>query len=106
MAEVAARARISKASLYREHPSKDALYAAVVSGWAAAGRDAMRPALEILVEGTNINADLTAFAHTLCSAVLSPEVLGMRRRFVHWIIPRDCRSRTHSRPLIGSRGSR
>jgi TetR/AcrR family transcriptional repressor of mexJK operon len=79
MAEVAAQARISKASLYREHPSKDALYAAVVSGWAAAGRDAMRPALDKLIEGTNIGADLTAFARTLCSAMLSPEVLGMRR---------------------------
>jgi TetR/AcrR family transcriptional repressor of mexJK operon len=79
MAEVAAQAQISKASLYREHPSKDALYAAVVSGWAAAGRDAMRPALDKLIEGTDIGADLTAFARTLRSAVLSPEVLSMQR---------------------------
>ncbi|MEO6116766.1 MAG: TetR/AcrR family transcriptional regulator [Pseudolysinimonas sp.] len=79
MAEVAARARISKASLYREHPSKDALYAAVVSGWAAAGRDAMRPALERLIEGAAIADDLATFARTLRSGVLSPEVLSMRR---------------------------
>ena len=79
MAEVASRARISKASLYREHPSKDALYSAVVSNWAAAGRDAMRPALDRLIEGIAIVDDLTAFARTLRSAVLSPEVLSMRR---------------------------
>jgi TetR/AcrR family transcriptional repressor of mexJK operon len=79
MAEVAARARISKASLYRAHPSKDALYGAVVSDWASAGRHAMRPALDRLIEGTSIVEDLTAFAHTLRTAVLSPEVLSMRR---------------------------
>ena len=79
MDEIAARARISKASLYREHPSKAALFSAVVSDWAAAGRDAMRPALAQLVAGTNISADLVDLARTIRAGVLSPEVLGMRR---------------------------
>jgi len=79
MDEIAARARISKASLYREHPSKAALFSAVVSDWAAAGRDAMRPALAQLVASTDLSADLVDLARTIRAGVLSPEVLGMRR---------------------------
>jgi TetR/AcrR family transcriptional regulator, mexJK operon transcriptional repressor len=77
--EIAARARISKASLYREHPSKAALFSAVVSDWAAAGRDAMRPALAQLVEGNDVGADLVDLARTIRAGVLSADVLGMRR---------------------------
>lgn len=79
MDEIAARARISKASLYREHPSKSALYAAVVSDWAEAGRDAMRPALDRVLTGTDIAAGLTELGETIRRGVLSPEVLAMRR---------------------------
>jgi TetR/AcrR family transcriptional repressor of mexJK operon len=79
MDEIAARAHISKASLYREHPSKAALFSAVVTDWAAAGRDAMRPALAQLVAGTDISADLIDLATTIRAGVLSPQVLGMRR---------------------------
>lgn len=79
MDEIAARARISKASLYREHPSKVALFFAVVRDWAAAGRDAMRPSLTRLIDGNDVGADLFALACTLRAGVLSPEVLGMRR---------------------------
>ena len=79
MDEIAARAHISKASLYREHPSKAALFSAVVSDWAAAGRDAMRPALARLVDGKDIAVDLFDLACTIRAGVLSPDVLGMRR---------------------------
>ena len=72
MDEIAARARISKASLYREHPSKAALFSAVVSDWAAAGRDAMRPALAQLVASTDLSADLVDLARTIRAGVLSP----------------------------------
>ncbi|MEV6769607.1 TetR/AcrR family transcriptional regulator [Nocardia sp. NPDC051030] len=79
MDEVAARARISKASLYREHPSKDALFAAVVRDWTAAGRDAMRPHLQRLVDGTDVRGDLTVLAEVMRAGILSKDVLGMRR---------------------------
>ncbi|GAA1659158.1 TetR/AcrR family transcriptional regulator [Glycomyces endophyticus] len=79
MDAVAARARISKASLYREHPSKDALFAAVVRAWADAGRDAMRPHLDRLTAGADTRADLTALAEVMRAGILSPAVLGMRR---------------------------
>lgn len=79
MDEIAARARISKASLYREHPSKSALYAAVVSDWADAGRDAMRPALDRVLTSSDVATSLTELGGTLRQGILSPEVLAMRR---------------------------
>ena len=79
MDDVAARARISKSSLYREHPSKASLFAAVVSDWATAGRDAMRPALERLVASEDLRLGLIEWAETLRAGVLSSTVLRMRR---------------------------
>jgi AcrR family transcriptional regulator len=79
MDDVAARARISKASLYKEHPSKAALYAAVVADWSDAGRHAMRPALERLRSAADLDAGLLDLATTIRRGVLSEEVLAMRR---------------------------
>ncbi len=79
MDEVARRARVSKASLYREHASKSALYAAVVRQWAAAGRDAMRPALERLRGSDDVRAGLIALGETMRAGILSEPVLAMRR---------------------------
>jgi TetR/AcrR family transcriptional regulator, mexJK operon transcriptional repressor len=83
MDDVAARARISKSSLYREHPSKSALYAAVVSDWAASGRDAMRPSLERLEQNPVVERGLTEFAEILLGAILSPAVVEMRRLVIN-----------------------
>lgn len=79
MDEVAKRARISKASLYREHASKSALYAAVVRHWALAGRDAMKPALERLTLSPDPREGLVALGHTMRDGILSPPVVAMRR---------------------------
>lgn len=79
MDEVARRARISKASLYREHASKSALYAAVVHHWTLAGRDAMRPALERLRASDDLRRGLVDLAETMRAGILSPPVVAMRR---------------------------
>lgn len=79
MDAVATRARISKASLYREHPSKDALFAAVVQSWADAGRDAMRPYMETLTAGDDTRKDLLALGDVMRRGILSRDVLRMRR---------------------------
>lgn len=79
MDEVARRAKVSKASLYREHPSKTALYAAVVNQWVTAGRDSMRPALERLVAAPDVRQGLVELAETMRAGILSPAVLQMRR---------------------------
>ncbi|MGW4841272.1 TetR/AcrR family transcriptional regulator [Nocardia brasiliensis] len=79
MDEVAARAGISKTSLYREHPSKAGLFAAVVDQWASAGRDAMRPALAQLEAAENVRAGLIDWARGLRAGVLAAPVVEMRR---------------------------
>jgi TetR/AcrR family transcriptional regulator, mexJK operon transcriptional repressor len=79
MDAIAARAQISKASLYREHPSKDALFAAVVRAWADAGRDAMRPHLRRLESAEDTREGLIALAEIMRAGILSREVLRMRR---------------------------
>jgi AcrR family transcriptional regulator len=79
MQEVATRARISKASLYREHGSKDELFAAVVADWAAQGRGAMRPHLDRLLAADDVRGALLELAATIQAAVLAPDVVRMRR---------------------------
>lgn len=79
MQEVATRARISKTSLYREHPSKDELFAAVVVDWARRGRGAMRPHLDRLLAAEDMRNALVELATTLQAAVLAPDVIRMRR---------------------------
>ncbi|UFS93666.1 TetR/AcrR family transcriptional regulator [Nocardia huaxiensis] len=79
MDEIATRAGISKTSLYREHPSKTDLFAAVVAHWAAAGRHALRPALANLEAADDIREALLTWAQTLRSGILAPPVVEMRR---------------------------
>jgi TetR/AcrR family transcriptional repressor of mexJK operon len=79
MNEVARRAGISKASLYREYASKDSLFAAIVLDWTARGRDAMRPALDALLAADDILVGLTRLTHTIQAGVLDEDVLRMRR---------------------------
>ena len=79
MQEIATRGRISKTSLYREHESKDELFAAVVTDWAAQGRDAMRPHLDRLLAADNLRRAAVELATTLQQGVLAPDVARMRR---------------------------
>jgi TetR/AcrR family transcriptional regulator, mexJK operon transcriptional repressor len=67
MDAIAARARISKQSLYGAYPSKDALYAAVVRDWVDRGYDA-----------PDIRDGLRRLAGVLQAGILSPPVLQMR----------------------------
>ncbi|CAM3807100.1 TetR/AcrR family transcriptional regulator [Tsukamurella ocularis] len=78
MDAVAAGARISKQTLYRQYPSKDDLYAAVVRDWVDRGRDAMRPHLDALMSTDDAGRGLRALAGTLQAGVLSTPVLRMR----------------------------
>ncbi|QRY86308.1 TetR/AcrR family transcriptional regulator [Tsukamurella tyrosinosolvens] len=78
MDAVAAGARISKQTLYRQYPSKDDLYAAVVRDWVDRGRDAMRPHLDALIATDDAGRGLRALAGTLQAGVLSGPVLRMR----------------------------
>lgn len=78
MDAVASRARISKHTLYRQYPSKEDLYAAVVRDWVDRGRDAMSPHLQKLTSSQDIRIGLLDLSRTLQAAVLSRPVLQMR----------------------------
>jgi AcrR family transcriptional regulator len=78
MDAVASAARISKASLYRDYPSKNELFAAVVSDWVERGRDAMKPHTDALSTADDPIAQLRQLAGVLQRGVLSPAVLQMR----------------------------
>lgn len=78
MDAVASGARISKQTLYRQYPSKDALYAAVVQDWVDRGRDAMSPHLQKLMQTDDLRRGLLELSQTLHIGVLSRPVLQMR----------------------------
>jgi TetR/AcrR family transcriptional repressor of mexJK operon len=78
MDAVAAHAHISKQSLYREYPSKDALYSAVVRDWVERGYDAMRPHTTALSQAHEAREGLVVLARGLQAGLLSPAVLQMR----------------------------
>jgi TetR/AcrR family transcriptional repressor of mexJK operon len=78
MDAVAAQAHISKQSLYRDYPSKDALYSAVVRDWVDRGYDAMRPHTTALAKTRQARQGLLGLARALQAGLLSPPVLQMR----------------------------
>jgi TetR/AcrR family transcriptional repressor of mexJK operon len=78
MDAVAAGARISKQTLYRQYPSKDVLYAAVVRDWVDQGHDAMRPHLQALLDAPDLAEGLFRLARVMQTGILSPPVLHMR----------------------------
>ena len=78
MDAVAEQAHISKQSLYRDYPSKDALYSAMVRNWVDRGYDAMRPHTTALAETRHAREGLLGLARVLQAGLLSPPVLQMR----------------------------
>ncbi|MFD7310473.1 TetR/AcrR family transcriptional regulator [Promicromonospora sp. NPDC059942] len=78
MDAVAAQARISKQTLYKQYPSKEILYAAVVRDWVDRGRDAMAPHLQKLMATDDVGQGLLELCRTLHHGVLSAPVLQMR----------------------------
>lgn len=78
MDAIAARARISKASLYASYPSKDLLYAAVVRDWVDLGYEAMRPHTAALATADDAHRGLLHLARVLQRGLLSQPVLQMR----------------------------
>ena len=78
MDTVAARAHISKQSLYRAYPSKGALYAAVVRDWVKQGHDSMRPHAIALGEASDAGEGLLRLGRVVQAGLLSPAVLRMR----------------------------
>ncbi len=78
MDAVAARAGISKQTLYRQYASKDALFAAVVRDWVDRGSDVMRPHTRALLDVPDVRTGLLGLARVLQAGTLSEPVRQMR----------------------------
>lgn len=78
MDAIAARARISKQTLYGAYGSKEELYAAVVRDWVDQGYDALRPHSCALASTADPDDGLHRLAAALQAGILSPPVLQMR----------------------------
>ncbi|HEY1178210.1 MAG TPA: TetR/AcrR family transcriptional regulator [Phytomonospora sp.] len=78
MDAVAAGARISKQTLYRQYASKELLYAAVVRDWVDRGHDAMRPHVQALLDAPDTAEGLLGLVRVMQAGILSPPVLQMR----------------------------
>ncbi len=78
MDAVASRAGISKQTLYAAYPSKDALFAAVVTDWVDRGRTAVGPQVQALLGADPLERALRDLATTLQAGILSEPVLAMR----------------------------
>lgn len=78
MDAVASGARISKQTLYRRFPSKEALFEAVVRDWVDRGHDVMRPPVDALLEAPDVADGLYRLARIMQTGILSTPVLQMR----------------------------
>lgn len=78
MDAIAARAGISKQTLYSAYPSKDELYEAVVRDWIEQGYEALRPHTLALRDAANVRDGLQRLATVLQAGILSRPVLQMR----------------------------
>lgn len=78
MDAIAARAKVSKQTLYAAYPSKDDLYAAVVRDWVDRGHDALRPVTLALREAADVGDGLRRLAAALQAGILSVPVRQMR----------------------------
>jgi TetR/AcrR family transcriptional repressor of mexJK operon len=78
MDAIAARARISKHTLYAAYPSKNTLFTAVVRDWVDQGHDALAPPTQALAQTSDPRAGLRELAAVLQAGILSPPVLQMR----------------------------
>lgn len=77
--EIAAIAAISKVTLYKYFPGKEALFDAVIRRDIEAAERLSDDHLEALAATTDLRRDLRAFAREFVSTVTAPDLLRMRR---------------------------
>lgn len=79
MDEVAALAAVSKQTVYKNFPSKEALFVEIVSRIANQASDRVHSEMPDLAEGEDIGEYLRRYAYRQLSIVLTPRVIQLRR---------------------------
>jgi TetR/AcrR family transcriptional repressor of mexJK operon len=82
MDQVAARAAVSKQTVYKNFADKDQLFAAIAMG-VATSVDGLLPTITAAFENPkDLRAELRSFARRYAIAVMQPEVLRLRRLII------------------------
>ena len=79
MEEVAARAVVSKQTVYAQFASKEALFVAMVRGMTHAAGDEVQHGMHALPPGTTLAEHLTAYAGRLLKVARTPRLMQLRR---------------------------
>jgi TetR/AcrR family transcriptional repressor of mexJK operon len=79
MDEVAARAQVSKQTVYKQFASKEALFIAIVGGMTGAAGDEVQRKIAELGERDDVEQQLLAYAERQLTVVLTPRLMQLRR---------------------------
>src|SRR5947208_3779757 len=79
MDEIAALAAVSKQTVYKNFPSKEALFVAIVSSVSNRASDRVHSEMPDLAEGEDIADYLQRYAYRQLTIVLTPRVMQLRR---------------------------
>jgi TetR/AcrR family transcriptional repressor of mexJK operon len=79
MDEVAARAGVSKQTVYAQFASKEALFVSMVRGMTHAAGDQVQQGMGALPEGTPLAEHLTAYAIRQLEVARTPQLMQLRR---------------------------
>lgn len=79
MDEVAARAEVSKQTVYKQFSSKEALFVAIVQGMTGAAGDKVQREIAELGERNDPEKQLLAYAIRQLTVVLTPRLMQLRR---------------------------
>jgi TetR/AcrR family transcriptional regulator, mexJK operon transcriptional repressor len=79
MDEIAALAAVSKQTVYKNFPSKEALFVAIVSSVSNRASDRVHSEMPDLAEGEDLAEYLQRYAYRQLTTVLTPRVMQLRR---------------------------
>ncbi|MBP2368722.1 TetR/AcrR family transcriptional regulator [Pseudonocardia parietis] len=82
MDEVAARAAVSKQTVYKQFVDKQRLFAAIITGDIEEAEELTRSLVDALPQTQNLERDLREFARRHVVEVLAPHLLRMRRLLI------------------------
>lgn len=79
MDEIAARAAVSKQTVYKQFAGKERLFSEIVTGTVSEVSDPVYEEVRRLEDSGDVEADLRGLAHRLLERVMQPRILQLRR---------------------------
>jgi AcrR family transcriptional regulator len=82
MDELAARAKVSKVTVYKQFSDKHSLFIAIITGAIEEAEERSRPLVDHLAESVDVEEDLRTFARRHITVVTQPHLIQMRRMII------------------------